>query len=109
MTHILRLSLETMGLVSAQTDKELSQRLCELSREGFSLYCSMTIPKGKGFNTEVSRIRVRVEHAIGSAKVMRIVKDECRLRANSFVERVFATCAALHNLRINSKPWTYKH
>ncbi|WP_291528258.1 transposase family protein [Bacteroides sp. UBA939] len=63
----------------------------------------------KDFNTEVSWIRVRVEHAIGSAKVMRIVKDECRLRANTFVERIFATCAALHNLKIKIKPWTYKN
>lgn len=39
---------------------------------------------------------------------MRIVKNECRLRANLFVERIFATCAALHNLRIKTEPWTYK-
>lgn len=63
----------------------------------------------KAFNREVSRISVRVENAIGSAKFMRIVKDECRLRANSFVERIFATCAALYNLRIKIKPWTYKN
>ncbi|WP_291529221.1 transposase family protein [Bacteroides sp. UBA939] len=191
LTHILHLSLETMGLMPAQTDKELFQRLCELSREGSEpvlfhdgtereiprpvdcdeqkekysgkkkrhtvknavittvscliLFVSQTVsgkmhdkkmadnmysfpvpctlyqdtgyqgyaPEGvtiiqpvkkskgkelsarqKDFNTEVSRIRVRVEHTIGSAKVMRIVKDECRLRANSFVERIFATCAA---------------
>ena len=76
------------------------------------------VKKGKGkvltqeqkeFNKEVSRIRVRVEHAIGSAKFMRIVKDECRLRANQFVERIFTTCVALHNLRIKIKPWTYKN
>lgn len=30
----------------------------------------------KDFNRKVSRVRVRVEHAIGSAKIMRIVKDE---------------------------------
>lgn len=63
----------------------------------------------KEFNREISRIRVRVEHAIGSAKFMRIVKDECRLRANSFVDRIFATCAALHNLRIKITPWMYKN
>lgn len=33
-THILRLSLETMELVPAQTDKELSARLSELSKDG---------------------------------------------------------------------------
>lgn len=63
----------------------------------------------KEFNKKVSSIRVRVEHAIGDAKFMRIVKDECRLRANSFVQRIFATYAALHNLRIKIKPWTYKN
>lgn len=34
LSHILRLSLETMGLVPAQTDKELSSRLSELSKNG---------------------------------------------------------------------------
>lgn len=207
LTHILRLSLQTMRLVPAQTDKELSARLSELSQDGtvqpvllhddtereiprpvdydeqkelysgkkkrhtvknaviitvscLILFASQTVPgkthdkkmadtmysfpvpcllyqdtgyqgyapqkatiiqpvkkrKGvvlseeqKGLNREVSRIRVRVEHAIGSAKFMRIVKDECRLRANKFVDRIFATCAALHNLRIKFKPWTYKN
>lgn len=207
LNHILRLSLETMGLVPAQTDKELSARLSELSKEGtvrpvllhdatereiprpidsdeqkerysgkkkrhtvknavvvtiscLILFASQTvcgkthdkkmadmmysfpvpcilyqdtgyqgyapekvtiiqpIKKRKGkmlsiedkeFNREVSCIRVRVEHAIGSAKFMRIVKDECRLRANSFVERIFTTCAALHNLRIKINPWNYKN
>ena len=56
----------------------------------------------------ISKIRVRVEHAIGSVKFMMIVKDECRLRANQFVERIFAICAALHNLRITTEPWIYK-
>lgn len=63
----------------------------------------------KEYNRSVSRIRVRVEHAIGSAKFMRIVKDECRLRANDFVEHVFAICAALHNLRINVNAWKHDY
>ena len=207
LSHILRMSLETMGLVPAQTDKELSARLSEISKDStvqpvllhdgtereiprpvdsdeqkeqysgkkkrhtvknavvitmscLILFVSQTvsgkthdkkmadtmysfpvpcvlyqdtgyqgyapekttviqpIKKRKGkiltqeekeFNREVSRIRVRVEHTIGSVKFMRIVKDECRLRANSFVERIFATCAALHNLRIKMKPWAYKN
>ncbi|WP_148373197.1 transposase family protein [Bacteroides bouchesdurhonensis] len=54
----------------------------------------------KEFNKKVSSIRVSVEHAIGSTQLMRIVKDECRFKANFFVERIFTTCAALHNLRI---------
>jgi hypothetical protein len=207
LSHILRLSLQTMGLVPEQTDKELSARLIELSKdcttqpvllhdgtereiprpvdadeqkEQYSgkkkrhtvknavvisiscliLFVSQTVPgkthdkkmadmmysfpvpcilyqdtgyqgyapekvtiiqplkkrKGKElskeekeFNKKVSRVRVRVEHAIGSAKIMRIVKDECRLRANSFVQNIFATCAALHNLKIKMKSWTYKN
>lgn len=207
LSHIIRLSLEIMGFVPAQTDKELSARLSELSKEGtvqpvllhdgtkreiprlvdsdeqkeqysgkkkrhtvknavvitvscLILFVSQTVSgkthdkkmadtmysfpvpcilyqdtgyqgyapkevtimqpvkKRKGkilsqedeeFNRQVSSIRVPVEHTIGSAKVMRIVKDECRLRTNSFIERILATCAALHNLRTKMKPWTYKN
>ena len=207
LTHILRLSLQTMGLVPAQADKELSARLSELSqndsihpillhdgterevprpvdydqqKEQYSgkkkrhtvknavvitvscliLFVSQTVSgkthdkkmadtmysfpipcllyqdtgyqgyapekatvmqpikkqrgkelseEQKELNKKVSSIRVRVEHAIRGAKFIRIVKDECRLRANSFVERIFATCAALHNLRIKIKPWIYKN
>ena len=44
VSHILSLSLETMGLVPAQTDKELSARLSELSKNGsilslFLVFC----------------------------------------------------------------------
>jgi len=58
-------------------------------------------------NTRISSVRVRVEHAIGSVKRMRIVKDECRLRKNNFVKTIFHTCAALHNLRLKIKPFKY--
>lgn len=206
LTHILRLSLETMGLLPAETKKELSESLQELSKNNASpvlfhdgtereiprpvdseqqkeqysgkkkrhtvknavittatcliLFVSQTvsgkthdkkmadtmysfpipcvlyqdtgyqgyapdnatiiqpIKKSKGkeltkeekdSNREISRIRVRVEHAIGGTKIMRIVKDECRLRANAFVERIISTCAALHNLRIKINPWKYKN
>lgn len=34
LSHILRLYLQTMGLVPAQTDKKLSARLSELSKKG---------------------------------------------------------------------------
>jgi hypothetical protein len=64
----------------------------------------------KIINREVSpvRVRVRAGHAIGGIRFMRIVKEECRLRANSFVERIFAICAALHNFRIKVNPWEYE-
>jgi len=73
-------------------------------------------PKGKELtkeekeiNKEISRDRVRVEHAIGSVKRARIVKDECRLRKNNFVNKIFATCAALHNFRIFCNPFNYEN
>jgi hypothetical protein len=59
-------------------------------------------------NRKIASFRIRIEHAIGSAKRMRIVKDECRLRADNFVERIFITCAAIHNFRIRINPWHYK-
>ena len=71
-------------------------------------------PKGKElteeqkeYNRRISSHRVRVEHAIGSVKYMRTVKDECRLRKNNFVERIFRSSAALHNFRIKLNPWKY--
>lgn len=64
-------------------------------------------PEQKDANRKISAFRVRVEHAIGSTKRMRIVKDECRLRADNFVGRIFKTCAALHNFRIKSNPWQF--
>jgi hypothetical protein len=62
----------------------------------------------KEYNRKVASFRIRIEHAIGSTKVMRIVKDECRLRANDFVKRILRTSAALHNFRININPWHYQ-
>lgn len=63
-------------------------------------------PKGKELtteqkkaNTEISRTRIKVEHAIGGAKILRIVKDECRLRKNDFVGNIFHIAAGLHSWR----------
>ena len=73
-------------------------------------------PKGKNLtqeqklrNSEISADRVRIEHAIGSIKRARIVKDECRLRKDNFLNNVFAACAALHNFRLMTKPVNYKN
>lgn len=67
-------------------------------------------PKGKELtaeqktrNREISSRRIRVEHAIGGAKRLRIVKDECRLRANDFVGRIFHIAAGLHNWRMSAR------
>jgi hypothetical protein len=82
---------------------------------GVTVFQPMKKPKGrelteeeKEYNRKISSLRVRVEHTIGSAKRMRIVKDECRLRANNFVQRIFRTCAAIHNFRININSWHYQ-
>jgi DDE superfamily endonuclease len=71
-------------------------------------------PKGKELTTaqkdrnrQIAAVRIRVEHAIGSAKRYRIVKDECRLRKNQYPCKVFALCAALHNFRVEAKPFIY--
>lgn len=57
----------------------------------------------KDFNRFVSSKRVRVEHHIGSAKILRIVKDECRVRKEVFRNSVFHVAAAFHNLRLGVK------
>jgi hypothetical protein len=84
--------------------------------EGVTIFQPQKKPKGKELTPEqkqdnrlISSFRVRVEHAIGSIKRYRTVKDECRLRKNLFVESVFATCAALHNFRIKDRTFAYEN
>jgi hypothetical protein len=57
--------------------------------EGVTIFQPQKKPKGKELTPEqkqhnrlISSFRVRVEHAIGSIKRYRTVKDECRLRKN---------------------------
>lgn len=57
----------------------------------------------KAANTGISRTRVKVEHAIGGVKILRIVKDECRLRKNDFVGNIFHIAAGLHNWRFKTR------
>ena len=61
----------------------------------------------KDINKAISRVRVMIEHVIGSIKRYRIVKDECRLRKNKYPYKVFAICAGLHNFRIERMPVNY--
>ena len=82
--------------------------------EGVKIVQPMKKPKGKeltreqkGENKRISSVRVRVEHAIGSIKRLRIVKDECRLRRGGFVDSVMKTAAGLHNLRLIYRPFHY--
>ena len=64
-------------------------------------------PAQKDRNRQIAAVRIRVEHAIGSTKRYRIVKEECRLRKNQYPCKVFALCAALHNFRVQAKPFIY--
>lgn len=86
-----------------------------LRPDGVAIKQPIKKPKGKElsgeqkeYNRLISQVRVRVEHAIGSIKRYRIVKDECRLRKNKFIFSVIHTCAALHNFRIAQKQFIYK-
>jgi hypothetical protein len=62
-------------------------------------------PKGeltaeeKATNQAISRIRVRVEHSIGGAKVFHIAHDVFRNRRAEYVDLSFETACGLHNLR----------
>jgi hypothetical protein len=58
-------------------------------------------PEEKQYNREVSRIRIRVEHAIGGVKRYRIVKDQLRNWKAGFRDSVMETCCGLHNFRLN--------
>lgn len=64
-------------------------------------------PQQKASNRAISRLRIRVEHAIGGIKRYRIVKDVVRARKDNFRDRVMETCCALHNFRLNYRPWHY--
>jgi hypothetical protein len=64
-------------------------------------------PEEKEANRLISRIRIRVEHAIGGVKRYRIVKDQLRNWKDDFRDRVMETCCGLHNFRLNFRPWHY--
>jgi hypothetical protein len=61
----------------------------------------------KEHNRQISRIRIRVEHAIGGVKRYRIVKDQLRNWKRDFRDMVIETCCGLHNFRLNFRPWHY--
>ena len=65
-------------------------------------------PEQKENNRQISRLRIRVEHAIGGVKRYRIVKDQVRARKDDFQDQAMETCCGLHNLRWNFRPWHYK-
>ena len=62
----------------------------------------------KALNQWISRLRIRIEHAIGGAKRYRIVKDKLRMWKKGIRDLVFETCCGLHNFRLNFRPWHYE-
>ncbi|MCX6029308.1 MAG: transposase [Chloroflexi bacterium] len=64
-------------------------------------------PDEKAQNRLISRIRVRVEHAIDGVKRYRIVKDQLRNWKPGFRDKVMETCCGLHNFRLRFRPWAY--
>jgi hypothetical protein len=57
----------------------------------------------KAYNQFVSSIRVKVEHAIGSCKRLRIVLQKIRLRIEDIQDLVILIATGLHNLRITHR------
>lgn len=53
----------------------------------------------KALNQIISSIRVKVEHVIGSIKIIRMVKEKIRLKTGPIKQLVFVIAAAIHNLR----------
>ena len=82
--------------------------------DGVSIVQPKKKPRGKELtaeekarNSEIARIRIRVEHAIASVKRYRIVKDKLRNWKQGFRDQVMETCCGLHNFRLNFRPWHY--
>jgi hypothetical protein len=67
-------------------------------------------PKGeltadeKTVNRTISRVRVKVEHAIGGAKVFHIARDVYRNHRDNYEDLLFETACGLHNFRCD-----YRH
>jgi len=64
-------------------------------------------PAEKDQNRLISRIHVRVEHAIAGVKRYRLVKDQLRNWQANFRDQVMETCCGLHNFRLRFRPWAY--
>lgn len=57
--------------------------------------------KEKENNRKMSRIRIKVEHAISGIKRSRIVKDVLRNTKDNFSDLVMVIACGLHNLRVD--------
>jgi hypothetical protein len=85
------------------------------SLEGVAIIQPKKKPRGqelteveKQTNQAISKIRIRIEHAIGGVKRYRIVKDKIRNWKKGFRDKVMETCCGLHNFRLNFRPWHYE-
>ena len=59
--------------------------------------------KEKERNRKISKIRVKVEHAISGVKRVRIVKDVLRNTKDGFSDLVIVIACCLHNLRVDHR------
>jgi hypothetical protein len=64
-------------------------------------------PPEKAHNRAIASSRIRIEHAIGSVKRDRIVKDKIRLLKDGIRDTSMETCCGLHNFRLQYRPWNY--
>lgn len=74
--------------------------------EGVSIITPLKKPRGgtlceegKALNTQLSRHRIRVEHAIGGIKVARMLRDPFRNRAENFADTAIEVAAGLYNYK----------
>jgi len=61
----------------------------------------------KANNRVIARLRVGIEHIIGSVKICRIVKDIFRNYKGKYDDLVMETACGLHNLRVSSRYMTF--
>ena len=56
----------------------------------------------KAYNKSVSKLRIKVEHAIGALKRYRFLSDRLRCRDSEFYSQVAGVAAGLWNYQINN-------
>lgn len=59
--------------------------------------------KEKERNRKISKVRVKVEHAISGIKRSRSVKDVLRNTKDGFSDLVMVIACSLHNLRVDHR------
>jgi hypothetical protein len=64
--------------------------------------------KEKENNRKISRVRVKVEHALAGIKRSRSVKDVLRNTKDGFSDLVMVIACSLHNLRVDRRKMPLK-